>query len=559
MSATDDRRERPARPAAAAAGSPLAAALAAVACLVLAGGLRRWDVLLVSVVSLASLVVAAWFALSRRGAPEAWRRWSSGVVALVVFVVVVLASESLRVLRRRARPGRARRSARPGSPCATDADAAHDDAPSRRRPGPTHPVLLMNLRSGGGKAERFDLVEPCRAARHRAGRAHARDDLLELAEDAVAARRGRHRHGRRGRLAGTRRLGREPARACRSSWSRPGPATTSPSTWASTARTSSGALDAFEDGVDRVIDLAEVNGRVFVNNASMGVYAKIVQSAEYRDAKVQTAASMLPDLLGPGRDAARPALRPAVRARGRDGPAAPGLQQPLRAGPPAGRRHPGPPRRRRARASSRCWYVAPPDAQKLAALEAAGQVRRFSGWDEWTASEFEVRSAAPVEIGVDGEALTLQPPLRFVIRPGALTVRLPRPALVRPPAAEVVHDQLRDTLAALWRPRWDVRRSQADDRDRRDRPRRTGRGTARRAAEPPHDGPGAGARTGGGPAATSRAGSTAPRTGGGPHDDPGAGRAAAAAVRLRQPLQAMVRGRRCARPGRRATGAAGQR
>ena len=91
------------------------------------------------------------------------------------------------------------------------------------------------------------------------------------------------------------------------------------------------------------------------------------------------------------------------------------------------------------------------DAQKLAALEAAGQVRRFSGWDEWTASELEVRSDSPVEIGIDGEAMTLQPPLRFAIRPGALTVRLPRPALVRPPAAEVVHISFRDTLAALWR------------------------------------------------------------------------------------------------------------
>ncbi len=60
-----------------------------------------------------------------------------------------------------------------------------------------------------------------------------------------------------------------------------------------------GALDAFADGVERRIDLATVNGTVFVNNASMGLYAKIVQSPEYRDAKVQTVLSMLPDLLGP--------------------------------------------------------------------------------------------------------------------------------------------------------------------------------------------------------------------------------------------------------------------
>ena len=64
-----------------------------------------------------------------------------------------------------------------------------------------------------------------------------------------------------------------------------------------------GALDAYTDGVETKIDLAEVNGRVFVNNASLGVYAKIVQSPEYRDAKVQTTAV----------DAARPASVPTPR------------------------------------------------------------------------------------------------------------------------------------------------------------------------------------------------------------------------------------------------------
>ena len=49
-----------------------------------------------------------------------------------------------------------------------------------------------------------------------------------------------------------------------------------------------GALDAFTDGVERRIDLARVNDRVFVNNASLGVYAKVVQSEAYRDAKLET-------------------------------------------------------------------------------------------------------------------------------------------------------------------------------------------------------------------------------------------------------------------------------
>jgi diacylglycerol kinase family enzyme len=90
------------------------------------------------------------------------------------------------------------------------------------------------------------------------------------------------------------------------------------------------------------------------------------------------------------------------------------------------------------------------EAKKLAALEAAGRARHFPSWNEWTASEFEVRSAEPVEIGVDGEALKLQPPLRFIIRPGALTVRLPRTAPGRSPAARTVRVTARPTVTALW-------------------------------------------------------------------------------------------------------------
>ena len=36
-----------------------------------------------------------------------------------------------------------------------------------------------------------------------------------------------------------------------------------------------------------------------MNNCSLGLYAKVVQSPQYRDAKLRTAAEMLPDLIGP--------------------------------------------------------------------------------------------------------------------------------------------------------------------------------------------------------------------------------------------------------------------
>ena len=42
----------------------------------------------------------------------------------------------------------------------------------------------------------------------------------------------------------------------------------------------------------------------------------------------------------------------------------------------------------------------------------------------WTAQQFEVIAAAPVHAGIDGEAIDLGSPLRFVIRPAALRVRL---------------------------------------------------------------------------------------------------------------------------------------
>src|SRR4029450_9058986 len=59
-----------------------------------------------------------------------------------------------------------------------------------------------------------------------------------------------------------------------------------------------GALDAFVDGGEHLVDLGEVNGRVFVNNVSMGLYAEAVQSKGYRDAKIRTLLDTAPAGLG---------------------------------------------------------------------------------------------------------------------------------------------------------------------------------------------------------------------------------------------------------------------
>ncbi len=91
------------------------------------------------------------------------------------------------------------------------------------------------------------------------------------------------------------------------------------------------------------------------------------------------------------------------------------------------------------------------DARKFAGLDAVGQVRRFPGWVEWSAPRFEVRSGAPVQIGVDGEALTMNPPLVFASWPGALRVHLPRRALQLSPAARTVRVLSGSTIAELGR------------------------------------------------------------------------------------------------------------
>jgi diacylglycerol kinase family enzyme len=49
-----------------------------------------------------------------------------------------------------------------------------------------------------------------------------------------------------------------------------------------------GALEAFTSGVERRIDTAEVNGRMFLNNVSLGIYGQAVRGPAYRDAEART-------------------------------------------------------------------------------------------------------------------------------------------------------------------------------------------------------------------------------------------------------------------------------
>jgi hypothetical protein len=65
----------------------------------------------------------------------------------------------------------------------------------------------------------------------------------------------------------------------------------------------------------------------------------------------------------------------------------------------------------------------------------AGQLDQFPGWQTTELPDFEVAADDMVAAGVDGEAVELAPPLRFVSRPRALTVRIPAHHLGLSPAA----------------------------------------------------------------------------------------------------------------------------
>ena len=209
-----------------------------------------------------------------------------------------------------------------------------------------------------------------------------------------------------------------------------------------------GALDAFTDGVERRIDLASLNERIFVNNASLGVYATVVQSDAYRDAKLGTWKQMLPEMLGRGaadidlrfdaphaRDWANASLvivsnNPYQLRRLRGAGTRPRLD--------SGQLGIFATRIRGAGAVA-----------KLVTLGTMGQHRRFGGVLQWSSHEFEVRANEPVAVGLDGEALVLAPPLLFASLPGALRVRVPRHATGISPAGGAVTLTRRNLWALL--------------------------------------------------------------------------------------------------------------
>ena len=305
----------------------------------------------------------------------------------------------------------------------------------------------MNLRSGGGKAERFRLADECRSRGIEPVVLKPDDDLTTLAERAVAG--GAAAIGMAGgdgsqALVAAVAARHEVAHVCVPAGTRNHFALD----LGLDRDDVTGALDAYCDQIERRVDLAFVSGHPFVNNCSLGLYAKVVQSPQYREAKVRTAADLLPDLIGPD---ARPMD---LRYRSEDGTSYTTAHLILVSNDPYQLARPGGRGTRERLDLGVLGIVAvhvasAAEIRRFTVLELAGQVQRFAGWQEWTGEQFEVNSAGPVEVGVDGEAMVLDPPLRFMSRPSALRVWLPASAVRVSPAARAVRLMSRSTAADL--------------------------------------------------------------------------------------------------------------
>jgi diacylglycerol kinase family enzyme len=303
-------------------------------------------------------------------------------------------------------------------------DLHEDDVPPDRRFTPRKPVLIYNEKSGGGKVGRFGLLDVARELGVETIGLHQGDDLAQLARDAVAA--GADCLGMAGGdgsqalvasiavesgvpfvciPAGTRNhfaldlgLDREDPRT---------------------------AMPAFREGALRTIDYATVGDRLFVNNASLGVYATIVQQDDYRDAKIETSAALLPDLVGGTSEAFD------LQFTALDGSEVDDVfvilvsNNPYVIGPSLSSSQ------RPSLTTGKLGVVAAharTGGNAVAVLaEATLRLNRGpKGLMQFQADEFEVRSHGGTAFcGVDGEALQLETPLRFAIHPLGLTMLVP--------------------------------------------------------------------------------------------------------------------------------------
>ena len=330
---------------------------------------------------------------------------------------------------------------------------AKGSAPHLSR-GLTHPVLLCNPWSGGGKVESFGLVGLAKEHGVETVMLEPGLDLEELALDAVA--RGADCLGMAGGdgsqavvasiavehdlpfvcvSAGTRNhfaldlgLDRDDPRA---------------------------SVLAFRDMVERKVDFATVNGRLFVNNVSLGIYATIVQSEAYRENKSEVSMAMAAELLGhqgegfdlqystpDGKD-----IEDAFLIMVSNNPYVLGVKRDVAQ------------RRQMDGGVLGVFAVSTRTAAQAAHLltmSAIGLRKGSPHWHEFTTDEFEVRSRSGTAfMGVDGEAFRSSTPLRFATHPRGLKMYVPEGNLVAAEKRRARDFRIRDVAAvAMGQSTW---------------------------------------------------------------------------------------------------------
>jgi diacylglycerol kinase family enzyme len=186
-------------------------------------------------------------------------------------------------------------------------------------------------------------------------------------------------------------------------------------------------LDALTEGIERRIDLGLIGDRTFVNNASFGVYAEVVQSPAYRDDKRGTTMQMLPDLLKP--DGENQKLAAQVGSATIEAP-----QAVLVSNNPYDLTDIAGLGRRDRLDTGQLGFIAikVDNAAQAIGLVRAGRGRGLVIENSQTITIDAPQSSIPV--GVDGETVLLPTPVRCSIRPRALRVVVPkhRPGLPAP-------------------------------------------------------------------------------------------------------------------------------
>ena len=298
--------------------------------------------------------------------------------------------------------------------------------PEGRLVGPArHPVLIVNPRSGDGAAERHGLIEEARRRGIRVIEMAEGDDLVALARR--AARRGADCLGMAGG-DGSLACVAEQAMAAHI------PFVCVPSGTRNHFALDLGldrsdpvaALDAFGEAFQRRIDVAVANGRLFLNNVSIGAYGEVVADEQYRENKLGTALQRIPDLIGPeseplelhftdgDQEAHETAVVIQVSNNSYVVTPRPGFGT-------------------RPSLTDGCLGVVAVVPTESALAGDAPKVL------QWEAPSFRVDAPDVIAVGIDGEAEELDTPATFTIRPNALRVRIPRdlagvsPAARRPP------------------------------------------------------------------------------------------------------------------------------